>query len=675
MAVRIKARNLIQAPEQLIWERLKGKFILEFDDGEIETTGRKTILSWYGWVFHRMYPELPILKKHHAQPHMPGGDNLTSSTFVKILEQAVDEIHKLKRNMTNAERINLNKVVQQTTNDIYNVFSEATAEYVSSVSIMDILEIMQHPEVVKIKIDNPVNIDTIKDEGLIGRIYKEILQIAKFHPDLKKNPLSIMLRCKLIKEDQFMQCVGPRGSITDMGSELFPHPVSRGYVEGFRRFHDSFAESRTAAMSLNNSKAPLKNVEYFSRKVQLVGMQLERLHHYDCGSELYTTWQVNSLSACEGKYYLDSETNTLKYITMDDKHLLGRYVKMRTLHNCMCEDPNGVCAVCFGELSRNIYQHTNLGHICTVTMTAINSQLVLSTKHVTGSATASKIVLDKVSSNYFTIMEHGFCYGIAKGMKNKGLKIAVPDEFLSNFANVLNIDDINDINTEHTTRIPYVTLVYKNIDGLEERVTVHVEVDHNLSFMTTSALKFFRKQREETGGGWYHDESGNYVFDMEGWDYDKPFLELPAKQFNTYEFSKDISKHLESKIADSNYRDKVLSPTVFLQGLYDLVSERMGLKLSVLEGVAYSVMTTSFAARDFALPKPWTKRGIGVLQSTMMGRSMAPALSYQNHKQMLTRGETFMMHNVPDHPFDSLYMPAEVMADPPPTYSYLDVNG
>ena len=54
-----KARELASQPFVEL-TKLPSKFVLVFDDGQIETTQRRVFVSWFFWEYHRQFTDIPI---------------------------------------------------------------------------------------------------------------------------------------------------------------------------------------------------------------------------------------------------------------------------------------------------------------------------------------------------------------------------------------------------------------------------------------------------------------------------------------------------------------------------------------------------------------------------------------------------------------------------------------
>jgi hypothetical protein len=61
------------------------------------------------------------------------------------------------------------------------------------------------------------------------------------------------------------------------------------------------------------------------------------------------------------------------------------------------------------------------------------------------------------------------------------------------------------------------------------------------------------------------------------------------------------------------------------------------------------------------LPKPWTDRGLGVMDMTMDRRSLSATMAYEGHYDVFISPESYTKKNRADHPMDALICPNEVL--------------
>lgn len=698
----ILARTLLNYSVEELWSILTGNFTLRFDNGEeLDTNYRETLYSTYAWEFHRRYPLTPLLKEHHLAGVLRG-DRLGSDTHLQLLGNVMWAVYDHYTNgnfplhtspiihrrasgvgitqpglaqVSEIEfRDHLAELVYRTSNQMYNDLSYRLSEYVVSLDITDFIEVLKHPRVREVndsiyeRHNNaktaPAKQMTLEDTY---NVIKDVLQSGK---DLPSNPISLAARSKLVNMNQVLQCVGPRGYLTDTDSHLFRYPVLRGYAQGLRLFHDSLIESRSAGKALLFSKTPLQQAEYFSRRLQLMSEVVQHLHPGDCGTTQYLHWKVRpqiiengqlvhpgDLKQLVGKKYM-SEEGVLKTIRASDRHLVGKTLKIRSVTHCAHPDPYGVCATCFGELSLSVPAGTNLGQMCCTSLAQKSSQNVLSVKHLDGSSMVESAQVAIENRQYLRVGADDNSYMLAEDLKGKNVKLVVSAERASNLTDVMEVADVASLNPTRVSELAEITILIE--DGVEPvMIGIDVTQGRRLASMTMPLLKYIR------ANGWSWDERGNYTIDMEKWDWSEPILSLPLRHFNMSDHSQNIASMLESSVDRMQERDTNVSPDAVLVELFDLVNQKLNVNLAVLDVVLYSTMIVSAENGNYELPKPWTTRSLGVYKLTMAYRSLAAAMAYENHREVIVSPLSYIYTNRPSHPMDGLVMPAEVFRDNP----------
>lgn len=684
--LRIRARRLLELSVEQMWDTLTGEFTLIFDDGEIETNAKETLYSGYAWDFLRTYPQTPVLKKHHVHDLVQGKNRLGSDTHLTLLGRVMWSVYdhhvlndlplligsQVRYNPLGAEiiksadipaneatfRDHLSEMIYRISNKMYNDLTHRLEEYVVSLDITDYIGVLRHPEV------KAANESVQPTQKSIDETYAVIRRVLLSGTDLPDNPLSLASRSKIVNVDQVLQCVAPRGFLTDTDSNLFRKPIMTGYAKGIRRFHDSLIESRSAAKSLIFSKQPLQQAEYFSRRLQLMSQIVQRLHPGDCGTKDYLWWKVKApvidrgrvmeqgdLKQLIGKNYV-TEDGTLKTITADDKHLEGKSIRLRSVVHCACPDPYGVCATCFGQLWLSVPVGTNIGQMCCTSLAQKSSQSVLSVKHHDGSSVVDPIVLDTEAKMYLKVATDDNNYLLADGLKNKKVQLVIAQENASNITDIMEVKDVADLNI---TRVSELTHMGLRVDD-KPLVTLDVSQNRRLASMTTPLLRYIREK------GWGFDEKNNFTIDMSEWDWSVPILSLPLKHFNLSDHSRDIASFLESSVEKMQERDNTVSPDAALIELFTLINAKLSVNLAVIEVVLYAAMIVSAARDNYELPKPWTDRRLGVMKLSMLYRSLAPLMAYEGHRDAFVEPMSFTETNRTDHPMDGVLMPLEVEA-------------
>ena len=539
--MKIHIRSLLRQTTKDLWDNLKGNFTLVFDDNsEMQTNDKECIYTSYAWDFYREFPDTVITKESHVKSIIKDGrlgadthNDLVSIVFFNVYDhyhQRVEDKVKLLDH--------LSKRSYEIINHMYNELSYTLEEYVTTLDILDFIEVNDNPQIVQAEA-----IAAHTQEGIDG-FYSVIKTTLNKDPSLNNNQLAKAVRSKLVKVDQTLQCVGPRGFLTDIDSYIYRKPIMQGYFKGIRTLEDSMKESRSAAKALAFSVDPLKKAEYFSRRQQLICQNVKHLYRGDCGSKHYLVWQVrgeekiegivtraSDLNTIFGKYYLDEETNTLKVIKKSDTHLIGKTIRIRdAVAGCNHANHDGICEVCFGEASITVPEYTNLGHMACVSMNSIITQLVLSTKHFDGSSVVEGIRLEPFDKKYLSAQVNGNDYYLSNDLKNKKVTLKIDAKDARGLADVSLVDDVNKLTISRVSEIEIIHLIIDNGKGIVDEVPISVVVNKRLANMTHSLLRHCKKN------GWEITPDNKYLIDMSGWNWSNPILSLPLRHFSMTDF-------------------------------------------------------------------------------------------------------------------------------------------
>ena len=669
------ARTLLNYSTDDLWNMLTGRMILVFDDGEeVESDWKQVVYSSYAWDFHRIYVGTPLLAKHHVA-RILNNKRLSSDTHLSLLGEAMwavyDEYTKNGETPESAAlRDQLSEMVYQQTNRMYNDLSYRLEEHVVSLDIVDFLEVVEHKPVKDAlatleDVTEREFADVVGMDRLIESAYEVTEKVLRSPDELPNNPIAQATQSGLLSTGQTLQCLVARGFLTDTDSNIFRFPVTRSYLKGMRTLYNSMVESRSAAKSLLFSKTPLQQAEYFSRRLQLMSQIVRNLHRGDCGTQQTLRWTVrdvqrdvkgrvtreSDLKFLVGKYYR-KEDGTVAAITRKDKYLIGQTIELRSVLHCAHPDPYGVCSTCFGQLSLSVPRETNLGHMCCTSMTQKSSQMVMSVKHLDGSSAVDSIVISGDDRKYLRVGQDDTSYLLAERLKGMPVKLLIRQEQAANLTDILDVKDVADL---HVSRVSELDLIGFRVDGkVQELADCRVHMGRRMASMSYPLLRHIVKHR------WSVDENGNYLIDMMDWDWNEPILVLPLKHINMSDHSRDIASLLESRVEDMQARDKGVSPETFLVELFNLVNEKLDVNLAVLEVILYAAMIRSAENFDYALPKPWTERGLGVMKNSMADRSLSAAMAYEGHYDVITNPMSFLLTKRVDHPMDYILMPDKV---------------
>lgn len=656
---RISARTLLTLTTAELWDILYCDFIIVFDDQiEVVSTWKEAVYSSYFWEFHRLYPKTPLLSRHHVSSVLEKG-YMTSKTHIRLLSIVYFDLIEAYHLYNPAERDSITRMVYQITNRLYNDLTIKGEAHVISIDILDFLNITQHPYV-KETLDRE---ETTQE--YIEECYTRLRHILDTDTSLNTNPIVMSNRAGIVTTHQLLQCVGPRGRVTEVDSFILPQAVSRGFVKGMRSVYNMVAESRTAARALTLADSDLKEAEYFARRLQLLVMAVERLHYEDCGSTEYVTWRVKppvvengitvypgDLHFLEGKYYCNENEDGLLILKRSDAHLNNKYIKFRSPLMCQHPDKAGVCAVCFGQLADNVMPNVNLGHPCSGTVTQKTTQSTLSAKHIQASSQGEQIQLGPDGRRFFTIDTKKMCFYLRKDIKQSYLKLVISQKDAFGLMDIDVFRLIGDLNPTRISKIDYVSIITNPDDPL---IPICMSQKGRCPVLSVEFLHYAKIRR------WEIDENNNFVFNLDNWDRSKPIAQLTEMEYSFAKNSREIASVIESRMAEMTDRLKQESPVRTLTELFDLVNAKLTVNIALLEIIVYASMIKDGGMDDFGFARGSSFASMGVFEKTIRGRSLSANYGYELQHKVMLDPKSFYKNNRPDSVFDVLFDPINVL--------------
>lgn len=641
------ARQLLSMTEDQLWGLPKGPMSLQFDDGVLETNYKDTICSWYLWDYCRQYPKTPLLIEHHI-----GNKRMKTGTTLNILGKQMRACWDAYSGQV--ERELLWKIAQECTNNYFNRITYKLEANVSTVSILDYIEIMEHPVIATVN----ANLKPLR--ASIENAYKVISEVILDPENFNGNAVAEAAKAGLVSMGQVLQCVGPRGLPTDVDSTVFKKPILTGFVAGLTTLADSLMESRSASKSLALTKDPLQDSEYFSRQVQLGGMTLRNLNFHDCGSETYHEFLVHDrdLANIEGKYYRTE--SGLAVVPPNAKHLLGKTLKLRSALHCHDADPYGVCSTCFGELAYSLPNGTNLGWADVVELAKDVTQILLSNKHLDLSAGVDDITLSDHERLYMlTVPDSNHVWG-AKRLHTKQVRIVLSAKETTGLGDISHTNDVTTLAVQNITALNDVAFIVVE-NGTETRTVLNVAVGKRLAALTHEMLMYLKHR------GWTLTPEGDCEIDLQYWNWESPLFELPLRHINMVDYANDLSSVLIGGGKEKGTSMKTVdglrslrsydNPDDALLAVYNLVSIKLNVPLVHLECILLALSSRDPNNHDYRLPRAGEPIYFGSFTNTMARRSLSGLLAWQGQRAHLHDPVTFLIDNRPSHPKDDLILP------------------
>lgn len=651
---RFVARDLLKLPEDALWNIPDSEFhTLVLADGEMEIVGADLINTVYLWYPLIDYPQAPIVKAyvHSSELEFTGNSNL------KILNCLLWGIHAYFNERVDPEMLALAAI--RTMNRWYNVITVRCAPHVTTMSILDVLEVMDHPAIKKANAEVEPNRHSI--EEVTYRIIEETLRDPMALP---MNPVSLGIRCGTQKIDQCKQCFGPRGYVTDINSDIFEEPILKGYVEGIWDLYGSLIESRSGTKALAFNKELLRNTEYFNRKTQLIAQYVKGLEEGDCGSTHYIDVPILKvlLKQMTGKYYINPETNTLDWLRGNEEHLIGTTIKMRGVMSCVHPGTGIICTTCYGRLSYSVPRDTNIGQVSAVQMGDKITSSVLSTKHTDVTSRVDRLQLAKTEGEYLRYGKQEEALYLRTELADRNVKIIIDRNEALNLADILMLKDLSGYPVDNATELTQIHIQVETAEGTVSDILT-VSLYNRKSSLTNDVLEYLRKNK------WDYDARGNIVIDLANFDTTKPILILPNKHVNMYEVMKRIRSFLHSgsddgakstinpleysgKIYLKNFKDPVTGLMVFA----NMLNEKLKVNFVHCEILVYAMMVRSAIHRDYRLPKPGVTGVFEKYNRLMLNRSLSGAMAFEKQHEPFNNPACYSLLGRDDHPYDVVIM-------------------
>lgn len=649
--MQLNAREIAMLTHEELWKLESktglGKFTLKFDDGAIETDARRTIYSAYAWGIHRAYPGTPMLIRHHM-----GDMRVSGKTHLNLLGEAYNdclEAHGIYAGaMPEGEAFammeSLWELIYKIVNDLYNDCIQKLDMYVTSLNALDVIDIIDHKDVKK------ANKSVQPNQASIDKTYNIISDVLMAGGKLNKNEIVRAVRSSVISMQQVLQCVGPRGFVTEINSRIFSIPITVGYAHGFTRLYDAMVESRSASKSLMFAKDVLSDCEYFNRRLQLLAQTIDNFSLQDCGSTHYLQWKVETseLRALDGMYYADE--GVLKTVSANDKHLVGKTINLRTVFGCMHHDRQTVCATCMGKIAYSIPAGTSPGHVAATSIGKVISQLVLSTKHLDASSYADIIDIGDGYEMYLAVGAEGNNLILSQDLNKIPVKLVIKSEDAQSLLDVQKSKNLDEMDISRITEMADMKMIIGEGDEAHEAY-VPTSMGSRLGSLSTEMLYYIKEMGVDV------DDSGNYIIDLCKWNRTTSIVALPLKHTNMYDFMKTVEAAIVVKRAENSIT-KYDSTNVVgaLKMLSGLINSKITMNLTHTALVAYSLACLNPEEGDMRLPRGGESFSFGDYITVMSFRSLGAKMAHEGQAIVFDTPDTYLVKERPHHRMDHLLM-------------------
>jgi hypothetical protein len=177
---------------------------------------------------------------------------------------------------------------------------------------------------------------------------------------------------------------------------------------------------------------------------------------------------------------------------------------------------------------------------------------------------------------------------------------------------------------------------------------------------------------------WSHDEFGNIVIDMAGFDFDKPVLTLPLKHVNMFNVMERLRSFLHSSNNSTNKKlmrsldkkqrkekkdaepsrltDYRRNPWDGLLAFMDMINEKLDVNIVHCSLLVMTMTTRDPYAGDYRVAKPAIEGHYSTYNTIIKNRSLSATMAYEKQYAPLSHPSIFINHLRNDHPYDHLAM-------------------
>ncbi len=665
----IPVKEFLKFTAEELKKDLTGKINVMFEDNiTVELTAAEIVVSRYFWQLFKVYKTVPLTSKYKISEFFTN-NMFTGKTHIDftslLMEDLVTTVFSKSNDKLHEELDKFFYTLYDFLETLYSGLSYLIVEYVSSINIVDLLDIQLDEDLMR-------DMNRVGEElgiGAINKAYDTLDHVIRNNVRFKNNPVAKAYISGMVNKNQMKQVLGPRGYVTELDSAIFKYPIASSFTLGLRNMYEMATDSRSGAKALFLSSIGIQDSEYFGRELHLATMPIERLEFTDCGSKKYLDWYVKpkevvgeqvlyngDLKHLVGKWYLNEETGEEEVITNNHTHLYGKHIKMRSAINCTLDDKRAICSKCFGELAYGIPKHANLGHICSTKINSKISQSILSTKHLATSASAGAITLGDIARKFFMIKDKNG-YSFRSNVINAKVKISiiVKQEECFGLKDIKADKSINIVDPGRVSRIENITIRYESKTKTEHFV-IPVKAGNRYGVFELKFLNYIIENGYET------DEYDNYIISVDNWKFVTPILRLPEVEFSFLALSRD-TKDMFKKIIVLKGGISKDTPESLLSKVFTLVNSKLDINIALFEVVVYAFTVYDLPNGNYDLGRNSPNVQLANLLTVIDRRSAGAAYGYDDLAGKILMPSMFTTENKCDHKLDVLLAANQILQD------------
>lgn len=632
-----------------------GGLRITFSDGKTVKSKTTAIQeSWFYWQINRGWG-VDYIPHNHVVPSVGYNRGTHVDMMSKVFWNVFLRLYgNFEPGVGNEDFWSLSYQVYGITNWIYNYSTLEDGQFMTTLDITHLVGCLRHPEVMRAHKNYEEG--EWSAEQVHDHVYATIANPED--PLLEHNEVAKEARCGNYDRRQLSQIIGPRESIPDINGEGFKTKIAVGYMHGLSSTYDRAIEGRTASIAYANQKDPLQDSQYNNRQCQLMGAVIRRITYQDCQTSATLNIRIrdeDDLKFVAGKFHMVNGRKEL--IFPDQKDLIGKTLKIRSITKCGHREAGEPCAICMGIYAWTCPPETTPGHHYMIDMLGAIGQKMLSTKHVIASTKTLKLEIDALKAPWLRLDKEDPRKVFLKDRRpNKGriaLRIEQAEAMFIN--DIFSCDDIEELEPSRVTNVNDIQIVeYDEADRMRHVHKLDMRVSNAACPLSTEMLKFFHDQEWEVNGT-------TIEVRLDDWDFNQPLMITPRRGDDMMEILNVVENFLDSKSTAATPRaTDYKTPDAAIMGFFDAVKPL----ISKVGMINIEMFIRSLMSRIDEKGHPTYELPIGDEEFTfirkkeaILFRSIGPALAFQGQDNLLNNPKSFLRRgmNIPAAEMDLMW--------------------
>lgn len=554
----------------------------------------------------------------------------SAKNLAKLANRFVLVVRQKRPDVTRSQ---LNEVLFNCINYLYNFTCSELSEYAETISILGLVKIMHHPKVKKItNITYRKSLGTDVLERKLSDATKDLIDLLtdpdEMHPD--DNELFYYLKTKQININQLSQMMIMHGPRTDVDDTLILHAVTGNTIDGLKTVEDVIVDSLSAKKTAFYMKVSVSDSQYMGRKQHILGSSLVRVYEGDCNTQVLLPIKVkeNNYKSLIG-VYMQQPNGTLSILTNDIlPTLIGQTILVRNPITCACPT-DGFCQKCGGELMFNIDTNINMGILSAIQFIDPTTQKILSAKHLVKTISLMYDLNPEAAKYFMRINSNEIAWNTRILNKLKHYRLGIFIKELGGLSDIakLTIDNVNKIES-YSSISKLLIQDTRNNDIIELDMTYQ----NMMPSLSLSMLVYIRD--------WLRENNP-----------DGPIMWLPVEETSKFsilstvvindsmmKFVKSVNTFINKDIR--NYTDVTLA----LEGFSDTIFSKVDyVHITHLSAILKLYLVTN--EYDYRIPRVTDPAHVSfrTLPDIISKRSLGGQFAFENHRAFIYNPMSYIL--------------------------------